>query len=326
MSLSSQFGSSALDVWANCPPSQAWDAVPLGTVPPSYCWVWFKPPTVPQGLVLRLPDELSDELRRGLTLRMLLAAVGVDDSWAWMCSIYGVPFEGLAGASPMFDQPLARPLAGVDPSVVVQLVPVSTQPIAAPIASSPMPTAEQDSRRGASSHNLGPTVVGQVADQYEAIERDWSGCLQAEKDLAVARKQLDGVASRLNSLNRDLTPEEFRNADRLDRDEWMEARRMLRDGASRVTRFIKEQNVGDTTYIGKRRWFEQMLEQFIVPRQPCEGLVQVAREFEGHRLMLQQLVLNMNSAGSTASQMGERKAQSVLARIAAKARAGHSKR
>ena len=122
-----------------------------------------------------------------------------------------------------------------------------------------------------------------------------------------------------------LTPEESRQADRQDHDDWRDARRWLRDAAGKVTRFMKECDVGETVYVGKKNWFEQIYEQVVIPRQPMNGLDQVRHEFETHRKNLQMLVNNMRATMSSASSDGERRAQQVLARIGSKKNAARSK-
>src|SRR5439155_7590204 len=161
---------------------------------------------------------------------------------------------------------------------------------------------------------------------YERIGTDWSASLHLEKELDTLRKQLAGMSAKLNSLNRDLTPEEHRHADRQDQDDWRDARRWLREASGKLSRFIKECDVGETVYVGKKRWFEQMYEQVVLPRQPFNSLEQVLHEFESHRKNLQTLVNNMRATMSSAAQDGERRAQQVLSRIAAKANAARSKR
>lgn len=134
------------------------------------------------------------------------------------------------------------------------------------------------------------------------------------------------MINRLNALNRDLTPEENLHGDSKDRNDWQEARRWLRDLTHRVTKYLKEHDIGETSGVGKRQWFEQTYQQFIAPRQQFDGLQPAQREFETYRKKLQTLLINMTNACSSAANDGERRAKAVLSKIAVKTRAAKAKR
>jgi hypothetical protein len=110
-----------------------------------------------------------------------------------------------------------------------------------------------------------PAVVplGDASDVFSRMDAEWNASLQLEPLLAAAAKQLNGTLLRIDSLNRDLSSEESRVADQLDKHEWQ-----------------------DTP--------------------ACSN--------------------NMNTAQTSAMQEGERRAQQVLSRIAAKVRTARSKR
>ena len=297
-------------------PSTSWEGVPLEDAPQCLVWTWFKPAHVPGGLVLTIPDETFQTVPRPdlLTTRKLLQAAGVDPRGVAMWSLYGVGYDSMLGTSPLLDQPIPAPAPGVDRNIVVYIHPpamvppaMSLQPVMAPL--NPV----------AATHPVANTEL------HERIGTDWNASQQLEKEMDSLRKQLAGMAAKLNSLNRDLTPEESRQADRQDHDDWRDARRWLREASGKLSRFIKECDVGDTVYVGKKNWFEQIYEQVVHTRQPMNGLDQVRHEFETHRKNLQVLVNNMRSTMSSAAQDGERRAQQVLARIAGKKNASRSK-
>ncbi len=291
-------------------PSSNWECFPLADTPQCFVWAWFKPAHVPQGLILSVPDETFQAFAStgSLTLRSLLRSAGLDPGCVAMWMIYGVGYDAQGGLSPHMDQPLSPPPPNVDRSLVVYIQPPVVIP--APVA------------------NIMPTQATSTsaAELYERIGTDWNSCLQLEKELDSMRKQLAAMAGKLHSLNRDLTAEETLHAARQDQDDWKDARRWLREAAGKLSRFIKECDVGDTVYVGKKKWFIQIYQQVIVPRQPHPNLEQIRQEFEAHRKTLQTLVNNMRATHSSAGQDGERRAQQVLSRIAAKTASARTKR
>ena len=88
---------------------------------------------------------------------------------------------------------------------------------------------------------------------------------------------------------------------------------------------MKEYDTGDTSAAGKKEWFEQTYEQVILPRRAIDNLQQVAKEFDGYRKRLQVLLSNMTMAHANAAQEGERRAQQVLNRLAARVRTARTK-
>ena len=160
------------------------------------------------------------------------------------------------------------------------------------------------------------------ADSFAAIEADWNAIVKLERQLSAARKQLTGTFNRLNALNRDFTPDERRIADNLDVTDWVDARRWLRDAASKVHKLVKAHDVGVTSMAGQRTRFETIYEQSIVPRRPIEGLDQIRRDFDSHRKTAQHLLNNMVAANDAAVRDGEGRARRILNRVQAKARTG----
>ncbi len=307
-------------------PSSTWECFPLADAPQCFVWAWFKPTHVPQGLILSVPDETfrASATSSSLTLRNLLRSAGLDASCVAMWAIYGIGHDAQGGTSPLLDQPIPPPAPGVDRSIVVYIQPPIAMP--PPVANLMPGFGVPGAMRGQPAVMSTQAASGSSAELYERIGTDWNACLQLEKELDSMRKQLSAMAGKLNSLNRDLTPEETLHAARQDQDDWKDARRWLREAAGKLSRFIKECDVGDTVYVGKKKWFVQIYQQVIVPRQPHPGLEQVRQEFEAHRKTLQTLVNNMRATHSSAGQDGERRAQQVLSRIAAKTASARAKR
>lgn len=291
------------------PPSTAWEPIALADDPQNFIWAWFKPPTAPQGLCLRIPDETlrSPARRQPLTLRTILLTLGVDPRQVAAWSIYGVSYGGQHLANPAWDYPIPEPGMAPDPTIGIYLrdVPMNVSPPPA----LPVPAAQ-----------------GTYAGVFSRMEADWNSCLQIELQLMAAAKQLNATLLRINSLNRDMSPEEARCGDSQDKRDWQEARRWLRDVASRVSRYLKDHLVGITSNAGKRNSYESIFQQYVVTRRHFDGLEQAERDFDSYRKSLQTLLTNMGVANSTAVQEGERRAQQVMTRVAAKIRTSRAKR
>lgn len=295
-------------------PSAAWEQIPLGSAA-SFFWVWFKPATVPLGLVIRSPAEsYRNALGRlapagdGLTIRNLLRAAGIDARAVSLCYLHGAPCEGRNGTSPAFDHPLTEPAAGADPNIVF-LVDAPVAPIP-PTVSPPAAAA----------------VGADLVKVFDEMEADWNASLLLERQLTLARKQLAGTLSRLGALDRDLSPEERLHGDRQDKSDWQEVRRGLKDAAVKLSRYIKEHDLGETSAAGKKVGFQEVYLQFVVPRRPFAGLLQMHREFEAYRKRLQTLLANMSVANTNVAREAERRAQQVLTRLRSRARSAQTKR
>lgn len=301
-------------------PSQAWESLLWANDPQHPAWVWFKPPAVPQGLALGIPEETwrtSPHLQQ-LTLRRLLQTAGVDPSSVAMWQFAGMSFPGMNGANPLFDQPLPAPGPGVKPEIIVIInVPVMMMPppmsfphpmAAAPIAAS---TAPQ---------------TGNQSEIFERIEIEWAAVIDLERDLDRLRKMLVDLASRLKALNRDLNPDERLYSSREDKQDWLDARRFLRDGDNRLRACVKEFDIGDPSSAGYRRGLEHIYHSFVVPRIPFNGMESAVGQFEAHRKMVMTLQSKMNSTYLGAVSNGERRAQQVLNRIAGKVREAGTKK
>jgi hypothetical protein len=292
-------------------PSTAWEPIPLADDPRSFVWAWFKPPAAPQGLCVRIPDETfrNPGRRQPLTIKTLLHALQVDPQQVALWSMYGVSYEGQHLANPAWDYPIPEPGTAADPTIGIYFhsLPIEKPlPVSAPVSL--------------------PVATGAHAGVFSRMEGDWNACLQIELQLMAAAKQLNATLQRLNSLNRDMSPEESRCGDSQDKRDWQEARRWLRDVASRVSRFIKDHLVGITSNAGKRNSYEAIYQQYVATRRPFDGLEQAERDFDAYRKSLQTLLTNMGAANSTAVQEGERRAQQVMTRVAAKIRSSRAKR
>jgi hypothetical protein len=108
-------------VFAQRLPSQSWEQISLPDCPQNYAWAWFKPVTVPLGLILRIPDETyrdHPQLAAQWTMRRLLQAAGVEPASVSAWLLNGVSYPGMNGTSPYLDAPLPGPVAGVAPDLV----------------------------------------------------------------------------------------------------------------------------------------------------------------------------------------------------------------
>jgi len=293
------------------PASQNWEQVPLAWIPGGFVWAWFKPPQAPGAIVVRLPDEQGDALRPQLTMRNLIAALGADLREIPFWSIQGMMLDSQGGQNPLLDQPVPPPVPWADPTITIHFagVPqpgfaagVSVQPVA---ASSAMKTAP-----------MTPAAESALA----AMDADWNAILLMETQLAQLRKQLSAIQAKLQSLNRDFTPEERQAADSNDVKAWQDARRFLRDAAGQTSRYIREHDVGMTSAAGQRHRFEEIYKTHVTARNAFEGISSVQHEMEVYRKQVQALLSKMQTALSNAGSNGEQRAQQVLSRIGAKMR------
>ncbi|MFQ5730462.1 MAG: hypothetical protein ACE5KM_00770 [Planctomycetaceae bacterium] len=299
-------------------PSETWEAVPLAGTPQQFVWAWFKPVNLPQGLFLRIPDEVRKDpaTAQRLTMRNLLHSAGVDAATVSAWHLYGTACDGVEGTNPVLDQPVPPPPPGVDPNIAVVM---ANRPAPAVVpAANPAVVGGPASTPAAG--------VPPAAALYERIEVDWQASQTLESQLTSLRRQLADLHGRLNALNRDLSPEERLHGERKDKSDWLIARRWLRDFALRISRCIKMQDIGDATYAGRRAWFEDTYNQRVAPRLPVDELEQTQREYEGYRKLVQSQYTNANAVFTAAKQDGERRAREILNRIASSVRSARAKR
>lgn len=298
--------------FAGRPPSQTWEWIPFADCPQNGFWVWFKPASAPQSLILRIPDETWQNHPHAdqLTVRTLLQAAGVEPGCVAMWQLYGAAYEGMSGTTPFLDAAIPAPATGVDPNIAVYVnVPLANM-----------------AQAGAMQYATEPEEELSLPELLDRIDVDWNAILETENELSALRKKLLDMLSRLKSLNRDLASEERLHASNQDKQDWLEARRWLRDASMRLRSCIKEYDVGDTSFGGQRKWFEATYQQFILPRRAFDGIQQAQRGYEYYRKLVLTLQTKMNTAYWNASQNGERRAQQILSRIAAKIREARAKK
>lgn len=301
------------------PPSQAWERCEPGPGLPHGLWVWCRPPQAPQAILVRIPPETYQDpaTAQSITMRRVCAALGLTPPEVFLWNIGGAPYEGRQGTNPLFDAPLPPARPGTDPTIAVTLAPAPAQYAAQPPPAQ-VPPSQPVQQAAAAPEN--------VMAKIDRIADDWHNSLLIEKQLEASRNQLHGTIARLNSLNRDLSADERLYGDRQDKTDWQEARRWVREASVRLSKMIKDHDIGIASAAGRRNQYETVYQQYIVPRQPCPGLDAFQREFEAHRKTVQHLLMQMTLAQNQAIQDGERRAQQVLARITAKVRIGRNRR
>jgi hypothetical protein len=297
-------------------PSVNWEPVPLDHKGEQFAWVWFRPAATPYGLMFAIPPAAftQPELAVRLTVRQLVYATGLAGEQILCWTLNGMTFDAVGGSSPLLDQVLPGPAADSNLSFTVWMQPLPQQWSGMGSVATEFPGQVWPPATGSGTTS---GVDGQLLD---AIDSCWSGILQMEAKLGTIRKQLDQSISRLNSLNRDLTSDERRTCDSKDQQEWMDARRWLRDSLSTLSRSVKEIDVGTTSGAGQRHRFDEMYRQHVVPRIPFSGLEQAVHQIEGHRKILQSVAASAQANLSKAGRDAEQRANSVLMRISAKMR------
>ena len=302
-------------IFAARSPSVSWEAIQLPTSPPRMFWGWFKPQHLPMAVVLQVPPEAGPgQTVAPVTMRSLIQALGIDPACVPMCSLFGFPFPGQGGMASYFDQAITVAPTGTDPNIVIYVDPPPMQNASAFFSGATDDEPESE------------FTEDQIEEIFDSMERDWKGSTQAERQLQSLQKQLLDLQVRLGTMNRDLGPEERLYSDRSDQDDWQEARRALRDAATRLARYIKEMDAGETVYAGKKRWFVNIRKSYVIPRKTFDGMESARQEFEVYRSTMQNLVARMQSAYHHARQEGEIRAQQVLNRIATKVSSSKNKR
>lgn len=287
------------------PPSTGWEPFQLPTEPPRTFWVWFKPQNLPTAIVVQNPtDTDTDTEIVPVSARYLLQMLGLDPVCVPVCSLFGFQFPGQGGTAPYFDQAIVAAPEGADPNIVFYVDPP-------PMFEAPVFNPEISDDGEVSEYS-----DDQIDQIFDSMDRDWKGCIQSERQLSMLQKQLLDLQVRLGMMNRDLSPDERVYSTRADQDDWQDARRALRDAATRVSRNVKELNAGETTYAGKKRWFVDIRKKYVIPRLPFDGMESARQEFEIYRSATQHLVTRMQSAYHHGRQEGEVRAQQVLNQIA----------
>lgn len=298
------------------PASTGWEALALIPGTAIGIWSWCKPPHAPLDLIVRVPAETFQAVGGSLSLRQIVVGSGAEMAQVQGLTIQGTFIDAMGGANPLLDHAVPSASPWIEVSIRMQAAALyaanSGTPTASPIAhASSMPGV------GLSASSQGSAM---------AIQTDWIAVTQVETQLMSLRKQLATVQGRLSSLNRDLNANEYVAADNLDKKEWQDARRWLRDCAGLTSRYIKEADTGVTSMAGNKRRLEQMVEDAKAGRLSSPQLAAAQNEIEAHRKTVVNIQNQMQNALQAASRDGEQRAQQVLTRIAAKVRAHRSKR
>lgn len=305
------------------PPSTQWEPIAIHDLPGCQVWGWHQPPHAPHSVTVLVPHAVSAQFGPYLTARRLFAAIGwpLDAAASW--AVFGTVLDVMQGTNPALDQPIPFP-PGQDMEIVLNSargshqadnVAVGSQQ---PLGSAPpaIPAVE-----AGTIPNAQTAVAGPAADRvFASIEADWRAIEQLERQLAALTKQLNGQASKLQSLNRDLAPQERLAADSNDVKEWNDVRRMLRDAAANISKQVRAFDTGTVSAAGNRNRFQEIFTQYVQTRTPFDGMQQTAHEFEQHRKVCQSLMTKSGSALTGAQRDAEGKARTVLGRIRAKQR------
>jgi hypothetical protein len=311
------------------PPSTAWEPIALAGSPGCVVWAWFKPASAPSDILLQIPAE-THAACGPISLRRALQSLGLPVESAFSWSVQGATWPTLGGANPLLDQPLPLPGPWGNPAISVRMYSQTppAMPSVLPQAAPAMPLTPLQGPQIAGPPHAGAGRPADLSDERALMtfNADWHALLTLETQLSAARKQLGALQGQLQSLNRDLSPDERLAADNQDRKDWQDARRWLRDALAVVARWIRDHDIGMVSAAGNRNRFEQIYEQHVVPKQSFPGLAAACQEFEQHRRTAQHLLTQMQSAQQNASRDGVNRARQVLQRIAAKVRKANEKR
>lgn len=344
--------------------SVAWEPLPLPPDSQSGVWLWYRPAHAPHTVAVHIAPELfAEQPARVPSVRWLAesAGLGPDEFTGWV--LFGQIYPSLAGTNPLLDLPVPPAPPGIEPGLAlwtgplpvltpgVPFVPpvepqwnaaaatgLHAMPMSFPVAGGDM-TGQGEWLIGASpnvepaagSATARPAFVarltgGNAEPALRAIQETWNSILHLETQLRTIRMQLDSAAGKVNTLNRDLNADERRFADNLDKKDWQDARRWLRDAQMTIHRFSKEIDLGAVSSAGRRNWFEEIVRNYVEPMLAFEGIEQVQIEFEQHHKQMHHLVNNAQSALAKAGRDAEQRANRVLQRIATKVRTSQSKR
>ena len=293
-------------------PSVGWESVPLAADGSRAVWGWFKPPQAPNSVAVQVPPEVWQMagLSQPITVRLLAAAAGVTVLLGWTIGGQFYPLD--ERTAPFMDVPLMPPPAGIEPSIILWCGATEAMPMVAP-----MPEYSTFSAATGTADLLPGEDPGPL---FETIASLWLAIQHIETDVRRVRGQLEQAAGKLSSLNRDLSPEEKLAADNLDKKDWMDARRWLRDSAGVLSKSIKQIDTGIISGAGQRHRFADIFQQYVEPRIPFPGLKQSVIDFEMHHRSAKNVLMAAQAALNKGSTDGERRANSVLQRIGGKMR------
>lgn len=293
-------------------PSAGWEPLPLAVDGSRAVWGWFKPPHAPNSVAVQVPPEvwLRTDSSQPITVRLLAAAAGVTVLLGWTIGGQFYPLD--ERTAPFIDVPLAPPPAGVDPSIILWSGESGAMPMVAPMPEYSAFTASTGASDLLPGEDPGPLL--------ETIASLWLAIQHIETDVRRVRGQLEQATSKLSSLNRDLKPEEQLAADTLDKKDWMDARRWLRDSAAVLSKSIKQIDTGIISGAGQRHRFADIVQQYVEPRIPFPGLKQSVVDFEMLHRSAKNVLMAAQAALAKGSADGERRANTVLQRIGGKVR------
>jgi len=310
-------------------PSPNWEQLTSAQWPGFVAWYWVKPPTFPHGVAISIPQEIDRTAVPGLTVRSLLEAIDIKPQTVLSWAINGVTVDAAGGQNPLMGQPLPAAVPGVDSQLFVLCQPLPTTPAPPPGVQGQPQTANA---QAAQSNFVRASAVGMTRQPtqdelecLEGIDEEWHAALAIEGDLQRQRKKVVDMAGKLKSLTRDLSADERTYSGSQDKRDWQDARRWLRDCEGKLTRCLKEYDIGFTSKAGQRAWFERTYENFVEKKLPFEGMDQAYREYQINHKTLQTLNATMKNAVQHASQNGERRARRILATINEKVRRGNTK-
>jgi hypothetical protein len=293
-------------------PSSGWEPVPLMADGSCAVWGWFKPPQASNSVVVQVPPEVWSLAgsSQPITVRLLAAAAGMTVLQGWTIGGQYYPLD--ERTAPFIDVPVVPPPTGVDPSIILWSDAAAAMPMMAPI-----PEYSTFSATTGAGDLLPGEDPGPLLDMIASL---WLAIQQIETDVRRVRGQLEQATGKLSSLNRDLKPEEQNTADNLDKKDWMDARRWLRDSMAVLSKSIKQIDTGSISGAGQRYQFVDLIQQFVEPRIPFPGLKQSVIDFQMHHRTVKNVLMAAQAALAKGSAEGERRANTVLQRIAAKMR------
>lgn len=307
------------------PASANWEPLPIPRVPGICLWAWYRPASLPNGVMVSVPAEVSAACPTGFSFTMadLLMAAGVAVNQLHAVSLFGGAWQPASVFAPVLNLPVPAVVAGSSPEISIAVLEHSAE------VPSVTPEVSNFPMRG--SDVAGPDLSladddGATASMYRRIEASWKATIQMERQMTGLRAKLASMTGTLGKFDRELSPEERLASDRNDRDAWQDARRWLRDLSTKCNRELKAFDIGVTSGAGRRNWMEQIYQTVIEPRQPTDDLESYSREFEAYRKTMVTLQIAMNSALQGAGMNGTQRAQRVLSGIGRKVRAKRSKK
>lgn len=250
-----------------------------------------------------------------------MALEGVDDILAAATPIEQAAQEPQAVPPMAAPAPMAAPIPAAAPAPTAAPVAAyapQPQQVVGGMPTPSVPPAVADSGMPAASGGAVDAIAERV---FASITADWRAIEQLERQLASVTKQLNGQASKLQSLNKDLGPQERLAADSNDIKAWTDVRRMLRDAAALISKQVRAFDIGTVSAAGNRNRFSDIFDNYVQKRIPFDHMVETANEFEQHRKICQNLLTQSSAALSGTQRDAEGKARALLAKIAAKARA-----